>query len=201
MGEIENLFAVLESKFGVTREDRDIFDRTIVVKAELLHDLVQFLRDDASCQFDVLLDIVGIDYLNFKDYEGPRFAVEYIFKTIATPVRRMRVKVFVSEDDCRVPTISDLYAIANWQEREVFDQYGISFIGHPDLRRLLNHVEFVGHPLRKDYPAQRRQWLSTNDYLLPELEARLESKGYRIISRSKEVLPNDDEYLEGSRNP
>ena len=147
---------------------------------------------------EMLLDVVGIDYLGFQDYEGPRFAVEYVFKSISHPGRRVRVKVFVSEQDLEVPTISDLYPIANWQEREVYDQYGILFKDHPDLRRILNHVEFEGHPLRKDYPAHRRQWLSTNDFLLPALEKRLESKGYKVVQHSKEVLPNEDEYLTGS---
>ena len=125
-------------------------------------------------------------------------SVEYVLKSISRPGNRVRVKVFVSEQDLEVPTISDLYPIANWQEREVYDQYGIIFTGHPDLRRILNHVEFEGHPLRKDYPAHRRQWLSTNDFLLPALEKRLESKGYKVVERSKEVLPNEDEYLTGS---
>ena len=63
-----------------------------------------FLRDDQSAKFDMLLDIVGIDYQGFKDYEGPRFAVEYVLKTMKAPVKRMRVKVFVSEADCNVPS-------------------------------------------------------------------------------------------------
>lgn len=195
----EQLLTTLEEKFGVCRENEDRWGLTVKVEPAKLHALVAFLRDDQSAQFDVLLDVVGIDYMGFKDYEGPRFAVEYVFKTMKAPVKRMRVKVLVSEENCKVPSIADLYAIANWQEREVYDQYGVVFEGHPDLRRLLNHAEFEGHPLRKDYPAHKRQWLSTNDYLLPELEARLESKGYRIVSRSKEVMPNEDEYLEGSR--
>lgn len=198
MADCEKLLAILEEKFGARREEADHQGLTVVVDRENLHDLMLFLRDDQSAKFDMLLDIVGIDYQGFKDYEGSRFAVEYVLKTMKAPVKRMRVKVFVSEADCNVPSIHDLYAIANWQEREVFDQYGVVFKGHPDLRRLLNHAEFEGHPLRKDYPAHKRQWLSTNDYLLPELEARLEKKGYRIVSRSKEVLPNDGEYLEGS---
>lgn len=199
MTDYESLFARLEAEFGVTREPADHWGLTVVAKPETLHAVVQFLRDSAEPKFDVLNDVVGIDYLGFKDYEGPRFAVEYLFKTIAVPIARMRVKVFVSEASPEVPTVSDLYASADWAEREVFDQYGIIFKGHPDLRRILNHVEFVGHPLRKDYPAHRRQWLSTSDFLLPELEARLESKGYRIVQRSEEVMPNDEEYLEGSR--
>lgn len=199
MTDYESLFARLEAEFGVTREPADHWGLTVVAKPETLHAVVQFLRDSAEPKFDVLNDVVGIDYLGFKDYEGPRFAVEYLFKTIAVPIARMRVKVFVPEASPEVPTVSDLYASADWAEREVFDQYGIIFKGHPDLRRILNHVEFVGHPLRKDYPAHRRQWLSTSDFLLPELEARLESKGYRIVQRSEEVMPNDEEYLEGSR--
>lgn len=146
----------------------------------------------------MLLDIVGVDYLGFKDYVGPRFAVEYVLKSVYEPAKRLVVKVFAEEADPKIPTISDLYPIANWQEREVYDQFGVEFAGHPDLRRLLNHVEFVGHPLRKDYPAHRRQWLSTNDYLYPALEKRLESKGYRILERPKEILPNEVEYLTGS---
>ena len=132
------------------------------------------------------------------DLEGPRFAVSYAFKSMKNPGARIRLKVLVSEESLKVPTISDLYANANWYEREVYDQFGVIFEGHPDLRRLLNHVEFVGHPLRKDYPAQKRQWLSTNDYLLPELEKRLEELGYKVIQRSKEVETNDNEFLEGS---
>jgi NADH-quinone oxidoreductase subunit C len=114
------------------------------------------------------------------------------------PGRRVRLKVLVSEADLNVPTITDLYASANWLEREVYDQFGLVFTGHPDLRRILNHVEFVGHPLRKDYPAQKRQWLSTTDFLVPELEKRLEDKGYKVIQRSKEIMPVEEEYLEGS---
>ena len=174
------------------------WDSAVVVKASMLRELIVFLRDDESSKMEMLIDIVGIDYLGFENYEGPRFAVEYVFKSISHLGRRVRVKVLISEQDLTVPSISDLFPIANWQEREVYDQYGVNFEGHPDLRRLLNHVEFVGHPLRKDYPAQRRQWLSTNDFLLPELEKRLEEKGYKVIQRSKEVFPNEDEYLTGS---
>lgn len=204
MESMESLFPVLESKFGVNRDARDKWGLTVVVSADNLHGLVEFLKNDSATQFDMLVDIAGIDYLGYRsalserEHEGPRFAVKYNFKSMKNPGHRMSVKVLVSEDSLSVPTISDLFEIANWQEREVWDQYGIVFKGHPDLRRLLNHVEFVGHPLRKDYPQQKRQWLSTNDFLLPALEARLETLGYRVIERSKEVEPNPDEFLEGS---
>lgn len=198
MNFFEMLFPVLKEKFGAAKDSVAHWDSAVVVKAPMLRELIVFLRDDESSKMEMLIDIVGIDYLGFENYEGPRFAVEYVFKSISHLGRRVRVKVLISEQDLTVPSISDLFPIANWQEREVYDQYGVNFEGHPDLRRLLNHVEFVGHPLRKDYPAQRRQWLSTNDFLLPELEKRLEEKGYKVIQRSKEVFPNEDEYLTGS---
>ena len=194
----EEIFTALEKMFGAKRETLDKWSVTAVVSAGYLRNAVQFLKDTAEVKLDMLVDIAGIDYLTYPNHEGPRFAVSYSFKSIENPGLRFRLKVLVSEASLKVPTLSDLYANANWYEREVFDQFGIVFEGHPDLRRLLNHVEFVGHPLRKDYPAQKRQWLSTNDYLLPELEKRLETLGYKVIQRSKEVEPNDDEFLEGS---
>lgn len=195
---VEEIFAALEGKFDVKREPLDKWGITAVVAAPYLHNVVQFLKEESGIKFDMLVDIAGIDYLTYPNHEGPRFAVSYAFKSMKNPGTRIRLKVLVSEESLKVPTISDLYANANWYEREVYDQFGVIFEGHPDLRRLLNHVEFVGHPLRKDYPAQKRQWLSTNDYLLPELEKRLETLGYRVIQRSKEVETNDNEFLEGS---
>ena len=194
----EEIFTALEKMFGAKRETLDKWSVTAVVSAGYLRNAVQFLKDTAEVKLDMLVDIAGIDYLTYPNHEGPRFAVSYSFKSIENPGLRFRLKVLVSEASLKVPTLSDLYANANWYEREVYDQFGILFEGHPDLRRLLNHVEFVGHPLRKDYPAQKRQWLSTNDYLLPTLEKRLEELGYRVLQRSKEVEPNDNEFLEGS---
>lgn len=194
----EEIFTALEEMFGAKRETLDKWGVTAIVSAGYLRNVVQFLKDTADVELDMLVDIAGIDYLTYPNHEGPRFAVSYSFKSIANPGLRFRLKVLVSEDSLKVPTLCGLYANANWYEREVFDQFGIVFEGHPDLRRLLNHVEFVGHPLRKDYPAQKRQWLSTNDYLLPALEKRLEDLGYRVVQRSKEVETNDNEFLEGS---
>lgn len=89
------------------------------------------------------------------------------------------MKLPVPEAEPLVPTISDLYANANWLERESFDQMGIRFARHPNLKRLLNHHEFVGHPLRKDYPITKRQWLSANESLMDEMDVRLKQKGYK----------------------
>lgn len=198
MNTVEDIFSVLEEKFGAKRDTQDKWGVAAVVSAAYLHNAAQFLKESAAIKFEMLVDIAGIDYLTYPNHEGPRFAISYAFKSMSVPGARIRLKVLVGEADLKVPTLSDLFANANWYEREVFDQFGIVFTGHPDLRRLLNHVEFVGHPLRKDYPAQKRQWLSTNDYLLPALEKRLEDLGYRVVQRSKEVGTNDNEYLEGS---
>ena len=194
----EKIATLLAEKFGGKRDTKAKWDASVIVPAEYLHNAVEFLKGMCDVNFDMLVDIAGIDYQTYPNYEGPRFGVSYAFKSTKTPGARVRLKVLVSEISPKVPTISDLYANANWYEREVYDQFGIEFAGHPDLRRLLNHVEFVGHPLRKDYPAQKRQWLSTNDYLLPALEKRLEDLGYRVVQRSKEVGTNDNEFLEGS---
>jgi len=148
-------------------------DECLIVEKEKLVEVVK------SLGFDVLIDIVGVDYLGMENYEGPRFAVIYCLKNTKDMTRK-RLKVLVNEGE-KIPTLSNIYPIADWQEREVWDQFGICFEGHHNLKRLLNHVDFEGHPLRKDYPAQKRQWLSENDIMLAQLEERLETLGYKVI--------------------
>ena len=105
----------------------------------------------------MLMDLTAVDYQKFPGREdGPRFDVVYHLYSIPHN-HRVRLKVQVEEDDAWVPTATGLWPIANWLEREVWDMFGIRFEGHPDLRRLLLYEEFVGHPLRKDYPITRRQ--------------------------------------------
>jgi len=114
-------------------------------------------RDDAALAFDVLIDLTAVDYLKYPGREdGPRFEVVYHLYSI-THNHRLRLKVRVDEDDASVPSAVALWPIANWLERETWDMFGVRFEGHPDLRRLLMYEEFVGHPLRKDYPINRRQ--------------------------------------------
>ena len=110
----ENIFSTLEEKFGAKRETLDKWGVTAVVSPAYLHNAVQFLKDSAEVKFDMLVDIAGIDYLTYPNHEGPRFAVSYAFKSIKAPGIRIRLKVLVGEDSLKVPTISDLYANANW---------------------------------------------------------------------------------------
>jgi NADH-quinone oxidoreductase subunit C len=132
-------------------------DHTAVVGREALSDVLSFCRDDGALHFDVLMDLTAVDYLRYRGREdGPRFEVVYHLYSIRHN-HRLRVKTRVDEDDAVVPTAVPLWPIANWLEREVWDMFGVRFAGHPDPRRLLMYEEFVGHPLRKDYPIDRRQ--------------------------------------------
>jgi NADH-quinone oxidoreductase subunit C len=132
-------------------------DETVVVAPDALADVLRYCRDEPALAFDMLTDLTAVDYLKFPGREdGPRFDVVYQLLSL-THLHRLRVKVRVSEDEAEIPTASTLWPIANWLEREVWDMFGIRFAGHPDLRRLLLYEEFVGHPLRKDYPVNRRQ--------------------------------------------
>jgi len=149
----------------------------IQVERAKIAEAVKTLRDDVELDFDMLIDLVSIDYSTFAGWTGDRFAVAYILKSLAKG-HRIQLKVPVPEGEPAVPSISSLYANADWLEREAFDQMGVRFSGHPNLKRILNHHEFVGHALRKDYPITRRQWLSANESLMDEMEVRLKAKGW-----------------------
>jgi NADH-quinone oxidoreductase subunit C len=131
-------------------------DATVSVHAGEILSVMEFLRDDAACAFEMLSDLCAVDYLEFPDQNEPRFEVVYHLYSISKN-HRLRVKARVSEEVCEIASIHELWPAANWMEREVWDLYGIRFPGHPNLRRLLLYEEFEGHPLRKDYPKQRRQ--------------------------------------------
>ena len=145
----------INSKYkGVILDSHDFRgDQTITVQKNALIELFKFLRDDPELDFKFLMDLTAVDYLNRKDN---RFEVVYHFYSLKHN-HRLRVKVPVSEDDCTIDSVSSLWKTANWYEREVWDLYGIKFNGHPDMRRILLYEEFKGHPLRKDYPINKRQ--------------------------------------------
>ena len=132
-------------------------DHTAIVDRGALPEVLRWCRDEAELRFDVLMDLTAVDYLKYPGREdGPRFEVVYHLFSVGHN-HRLRIKVRVDEDDAQVPTAVDLWPIANWLEREVWDMFGVRFAGHPDPRRLLMYEEFVGHALRKDYPINRRQ--------------------------------------------
>jgi NADH-quinone oxidoreductase subunit C len=149
----------LRTRFGaaVVETHAHHGDHTAVVERAAIVDVLRFCRDEAALGFDMLSDLTAVDFLKFPGREdGPRFEVVYHLYSL-THNHRVRLKVRVDEDEAVVPTAVEVWPIANWLEREVWDMFGIRFDGHPDPRRLLMYEEFVGHALRKDYPINRRQ--------------------------------------------
>ena len=149
----------LRARFGtaVVETHAHRGDHTAVVERAAIVEIMKFCRDETDLGFDMLSDLTAVDFLKFPGREdGPRFEVVYHLYSLAHN-HRVRLKIRVDEDQAVVPTAVSVWPIANWLEREVWDMFGIRFQGHPDPRRLLMYEEFVGHPLRKDYPINRRQ--------------------------------------------
>ncbi|HEX2915144.1 MAG TPA: NADH-quinone oxidoreductase subunit C [Chloroflexia bacterium] len=132
---------------------------TFIVPAEEILDVVRYLRDEGG--FRLFEDITAVDWLP----KEPRFEVVYHFLNIEAR-QPIRLKVPVSGTDPKVPSLTGLFTGANWFEREVYDLFGITFMGHPDLRRIEMPVDWEGHPLRKDYPVTgpRRPNLPANQF-------------------------------------
>jgi NADH-quinone oxidoreductase subunit C len=119
---------------------------TLTVERSAIVSVVSFLKDDPRCRFINLIDVCGVDYPEREE----RFDVVYHF---LSPHLNQRIRVKLSADDVTpVPSITGVFAGADWFEREAYDLYGVLFSGHPDLRRILTDYGFDGHPLRKDFP-------------------------------------------------
>ena len=130
-------------------------DQVIVVKKQGVKDLLSVLRTDPEFQFNVLMDLSCVDYLHWEEKEN-RFEVIYNLFSL-NKNQRLIVKALVPESDAVMDSVASIWPAANWHEREVWDMFGIRFEGHPGLKRILMYEEFQGHPLRKDYPYNRRQ--------------------------------------------
>lgn len=149
-------------------------DEIAWVKRDALVAVATWLKTDPAMAFDAPVFCTCIDRLDWRPVgvapseawteDKPRFEIVYQLRS-QTHRHRIRLKVGVSENDPRVPSLAGLWPAFNWQERETFDMYGIRFDGHPDLRRIYLYEEFVGYPLRKDYPKEKRQPLVRRDDL------------------------------------
>ena len=128
-------------------------DQTITVKRERMLDIFKFIRDDSRLLMNFLMDVTAVDYMKKKP---TRFEMVYHLYSLKHN-HRVRIKIPVDESDCVVDSLVPLWMGANWFEREVWDLYGIKFRNHPNLRRILLYEGFKGHPLRKDYPINKRQ--------------------------------------------
>ena len=127
-------------------------DATARVDPARIVEVLRMLRDDPELEFEMLTDLTAVDYLG----EVPRFEVVYHLYSVAKN-HRVRIKARVAEDAPEIESAVSLWPSADWMEREVWDLYGIRFRNHPDLRRILLYEQFDGHPLRKDYPKEKRQ--------------------------------------------
>lgn len=138
---------------GVFATVRTEHDLRLYVPAARLLELLRALKE--QCGFKFLAELGGVDYLGYPGRTRSRFEVHYVLVNYETS-ERVVVKAGVDDPHPTLPTVVPLWAGAEWMEREVYDMYGITFAGHPDLRRILMPDEFTAYPLRKDYPLRGR---------------------------------------------
>ncbi len=191
---------------------------TVEIAAERVINVLLQLRDNSAFGFNQLVDVCAVDYLLYGQYDWetesatdkgfsrgveraecqayyldkPRFAVVYhLLSTVKN--HRLRVKVFLDEDNLIIPSVHSIWKSADWFEREAYDLYGILFEGHPDLRRILTDYGFIGHPFRKDFP------------LIGQVEMRYDAKLKKVIYEPVEiksrtsvpkVIRTDNRYLD-----
>ena len=158
---LSTLAAKIEGAFGeqlLGKEEKTQYIQFSVLAADA-KSLVRFLKDSPDLGFTYFIDCCGVDYLKYPKPMPERFAVVTTLLSPALGVK-VQVRAFVAAGKAggapRIESNADLFAGANWTEREIFDLYGIEFIGHPDAKRILMPDDYEGHPLRKDYPLRGR---------------------------------------------
>ncbi len=222
---VEDMAARVEARVAaqVTRRATTTGELSYDVAAADLVAVATLLRDDTDLQFQILIDVAGVDYMDYGRDEwrtvsatnsgfgravnrtgsggahmGPRFAVVYQLLSI-THNERLTLRVFcLDNEDPAVDTLVGVHAGANWFEREAFDLFGIVFNGHPDLRRILTDYGFIGHPFRKDFP------------LVGNVEVRYDNAKQRVVYEPVEivartlvprVIRDDARYEPGLKDP
>jgi NADH-quinone oxidoreductase subunit C len=183
VGSVEQLKESLVAVCGdaVTESVVERGDLVITVTPASLEAVLRKCKEAPQLAFDMLIDITAVDWLDSRE---SRFEVIYQLLSI-TKRHRVTLKVPVSEDRPEVTSATALWNGASFLEREVWDMFGIRFVGHPDLRRILMYDEFVGHPLRKDYPVQGKQPRIQLRYPEVENTARRMLRADLVTIRSK----------------
>ncbi len=153
---LETLSQKLQDQFGdkLLSLKTVLGEVTVEVAAKDYFSMMQSLRDQPGLGFEELTDLCGVDYSTYGEgaWRGKRFAVVTHLLSISNNWR-LRVRVFAEDDDFpAVDSITSIWTSVNWFEREAFDLYGVAFVGHEDLRRILTDYGFIGHPFRKDFP-------------------------------------------------
>ncbi len=149
----------------------------ISVNSAELFNVVRFVKSEMG--FNLLLDITAVDNLNMAHPASTRFELLYLFRHQDFN-KTLGLKIAVVDPDDGVETILPLYDAADWLEREVWDQYGVVFQNHPMLKRILNHNEFVGHPLRKDYEITKGQYCTETQDMFDEMKPLLDARGLEM---------------------
>ena len=152
----QKVLARLKARFGDAILATESFrgDDEALVGPENWLAVARFLRDDAECVMNHFIDLTAADYPE-REPATPRFDVLLFVRSLAKK-QRVRLKTRVRDGE-ELDTLTGIWEGANWTERECYDMFGVRFRGHPDLRRILMYEEFVGHPLRKDYPITKTQ--------------------------------------------
>lgn len=205
MADVEILAVKIQERFAEAISNVTIAfgELTVELPPENLSTICRALLDEANFKFELLVDIAGVDYLQYGisewvtekatntgferavddsetlrviPWNKPRFAVVYHLLSV-THNHRVRLRAFVEGDPPFIASVVNIWPSANWYERETFDLYGIVFEGHPDLRRLLTDYGFIGHPFRKDFP------LSGN------VEVRYDATSQRVIYEPVDIVP------------
>ncbi len=148
-----NLLSEFGEQIALTESHAWEYGLSVVMKKEGTRSRFRVLRDNPLFQFNMLLDVTVVDWLDLRE---PRFDVVYQLLSLKHR-HRLCVLISVGEEKPEVESVRELWASANFMEREAWDMYGVEFAGHGDLRRILLYDEFVGHPLRKDYPLRGKQ--------------------------------------------
>ena len=196
---------------------------TLEFAPDKLLEICLALRDEDAYQFSQLSDLCGLDYLSYgqvdwetqettstgfsrgvsagsqtqQEHSGPRYAVVYHLLSIVHN-QRIRLRCLINDEPLIVSSVAEIWASANWYEREAFDLFGIMFEGHPDLRRLLTDYGFIGHPFRKDFPLEGN------------VEVRYDAEKGRVVYQpvtiqSRVLVPrvirNDNRYQHGDEQP
>ena len=159
---------------------------TIGVRAEDIIAVSETLRDNSQLRFDTLIDLCGVDYSTYgedlsakQNLRNKRFAVIYHLLSVELN-QRIRIRALVENDEFPVvDSVTEIWPVANWFEREAFDLYGIVFAGHPDLRRILTDYGFIGNPFRKDFP------------LTGHVEMRYDAEQKRVIYQPVTIEPRE----------
>ena len=188
----------LSKAFGKKNVSESLNELTLNIKSEDVLEVCQKLKDEF--QFEILMDLCGIDYLTYgdSDWNGnasssgfgrarqaqqstnqkeQRFGVVYHLLSVSTN-QRLRVKALLSSENLMIQSVTKIWNCADWFDREAFDLFGILFENHNDLRRILTDYGFVGHPLRKDFP------------MIGEVEMRYDEELGRVVYEPVSIEPN-----------